>query len=1059
MAIDKSMKTKSHGKVLAYIFIVGSLCSFALFFWVLDWEQQRLQARFESVATSYFSAIENEVGRHQEAVRSIANFHRSSDTTNRAAFAAFVSAVLLEHADTRALEWVPRVPHAERHEYEAQARRAGYDNFRFTENSASGELVTAQGRAEYFPVYFVEPYEGNERVLGFDLASDEVMREVLEEARDSGEMLVSKRITQQRMEGEPYAYTLLQPVYHGDVVPQTVAARRKLLEGYAIGVFRLADFIDEALQDSSHATLDVWVYDQVSPDERTLLYFRRGRTVEEGLLTTGDNGAGDAADMMLELELNHHGQQWGLLFRPSTEFLATMPFWRSWLILSAGILVTLLVMLILYREQRYTRMLVRNAHILSQEKDESEQRYSLLFDSNNDALFVVKISAEHGPGKFIDVNQAMCQRLGYSKDELLEMTPMDINLPGMEDELQSCVHYVLQHKSRLFETVHVTRSGKKIPVEINIRMLDGRDGSLFIGCARDITKRRRVHEEAIEAKEWEMAKLSSALEQTADSIMITDRHGVIEYVNPAFEAITGFSKEEACGNSPSIIKSGRNDKKEYERLWLGILRGEVYRNVLINRKKDGSLYYEEKTISPLKDSNGKITHFISSGKDITERMQSEERLHHLAYHDILTDLPNRVLLVERINNAIKQARGAEQRCAVMFIDLDRFKNINDTLGHSVGDLLLQKVPARLLSCVRDRDTVARFGGDEFALLLEKVPNSEAVAKVAEKLIEVLSQPYEIHNQKLYLSASIGISISPDDSTDANTLIKNADTAMYRAKDTGRNNYQFYSTDMGARAFERLSLETSLRYAQERNEFELFYQPQVSMESGRIVGAEALIRWHHPDLGLVAPDKFIPLLEDTGLIIDVGAWILNAACKQGKAIIGLTGAPFRMAVNLSGKQFRDEALVDVIREAIDEHQFPPSLLDIEITETVLMQNDKVSLANISLLKELGVQLSIDDFGTGYSSLSYLKRFPVDMIKIDRSFIRDVTSDSEDAAIVTAVIAMAHSLKLEVVAEGVEEQGQVDFLSYYACDYLQGYLFSQPLPANEFHALLMSEDNSA
>ncbi len=1046
--LEKDVKTKRSRRALFYILVVGVLFSTLLFILMQKWEQQRVQVHFESAASSYLAAINNEASQHQVMVSSIANFHRSLDAVNRVAFSAFSSAVLLEHDDVQALEWVPRVPHAVRSEYEESAWRAGFGKFRFTERAAGGELVTARSRDEYYPVYYVEPYQGNERILGFDLASDPVKREALERARDSGEITISKRINLMPGGASEQGYLMFKPVYR-TAMPQTVAARRQQLQGFSVGVFRLGDFIDEALHDSAHAALNLWVYDQVSPGVRELLYFRGAEAVPNAGLSA--NG------MVLEIAREQHGRKWVFHFQPSERFWAMESFWRSWLVLCLGLAMTLLVLLFLYRGQRYTQMVEHDARLLAQEKNESEQRYQQLFDSNNDALFVVEIGDDLKPGKFFDVNAAMCRRLGYSKEELLQLSPMDINRPGMEEELALCISHVLADKEYMVETTHVTKGGKEIPVEINLKMFDSHERNLIIGCARDITKRYKVQEEQMEAHEWEMAKLSSAIEQTADSIMITDRHGVIEYVNPAFEEITGYSREEACGSSPSIIKSGRNEEKMYESLWETIMSGSVYRNVLINRRKDGVLYYEEKTISPLKDSNGKITHFISSGKDITERMQSEERLHHLAYHDILTDLPNRVFLVERINNAIKQARGAEQRCAVLFIDLDRFKNINDTLGHGVGDLLLQAVPARLLSCVRDRDTVARFGGDEFALLLEKVPNSEAVAKVAAKLVDVLSKPYEIHNQALYLSASIGISLSPDDSTDATTLIKNADTAMYRAKDNGRNNYQFYSTDMGARAFERLSLETSLRYALERGEFELFYQPQVAMESNNIIGAEALIRWHHPDLGLVSPDKFIPLLEDTGLIIDVGAWVLNTACKQGKAVIDLTGEPIRMAVNLSGKQFRDEKLIEIMSGAIDEHQFPAALLDVEITETVLMQNDKTSLANIHALKALGVQLSIDDFGTGYSSLSYLKRFPVDVIKIDQTFIRDVTSDSEDAAIVTAVIAMAHSLKLEVVAEGVENQAQVDFLSYYACDYLQGFLFSKPLPEQAFHALLISENS--
>ena len=1054
MDTKKRVKLASPRRSLLYILLAGLIFSLVLFFWVRDWERQQIQFSFEALASSYVSAIDNEISRHQEAINSVANFHHSLNAANRAAFHAFANAVLLEHRDIQALEWVPRVSHAKRDEYELKARQAGFKAFRFTERSMGSGLVKASIRDEYFPVYYVAPYESNKRALGFDLASNPARREALLQARDSGMTVATGRIRLVQDEtDEQYGYLMFRPVYKG-TFPLTIESRRAQLQGYALGVFKIDSFVQEALQDSAHGTLDLWVYDQVGTGASELLYFRENTKDEATASFLPAPIAG--SDLVFEAVLNRHGRSWLFEFKPSAHFLNEVSSEKAWIVLAAGIVLTCFMVSIIHRRERYTQMVEQNSQLLAQEKNESEQRYLHLFESNNDALFVVEINEETGPGKFIDVNEAMCYRLGYSKDELLQMSPVDINIAGMEVELQACVTHVLEHKSHMFETVHVTKDGRKIAVEINIRALDGHNELLFIGCARDVTQRQKAHAKQLEAREWEMEKLSSALEQTADSIMITDRDGVIEYVNPGFEEITGFSRAEASGKKPTIIKSGRNTSEEYAQLWRTIIQGDVYRNVLINRKKDGSLYYEEKTISPLKDSDGNITHFISSGKDITERMQAEERLHHLAYHDILTDLPNRVLLVERISNAIKQSRGAEQRCAVLFIDLDRFKNINDTLGHGIGDLLLQAIPERLLSCVRDRDTVARFGGDEFALLLEKVPSSDAVAKVASKLIEVLSKPYLVHNQKLYLTASIGISLSPDDSTDANTLIKNADTAMYRAKDTGRNNYQFYSKDMGVRAFERLSLETNLRYAMERNEFELFYQSLVAMGSGEIVGAEALIRWHHPELGLVSPDKFIPLLEDTGLIIEVGDWVINTACQQGSAVIKLTGKPFRIAVNLSGKQFRDEQLVEVVQRAVEVHQFPVSLLDIEITETVLMQNDRVSLANIGALKELGVHLSIDDFGTGYSSLSYLKRFPVDIIKIDRAFIRDVTKDPEDAAIVTAVIAMAHSLKLKVVAEGVEDNAQVEFLRHYACDYLQGFLFSTPLPEKEFHQLLVTKD---
>ncbi len=561
---------------------------------------------------------------------------------------------------------------------------------------------------------------------------------------------------------------------------------------------------------------------------------------------------------------------------------------------------------------------------------------------------------------------------------------------------------------------------------------------------RDISERRQA--------QAQMVKLSSALEQIADSVIITNRQGVIEYVNPAFEATTGYSREEAIGNKPSLVKSGRHGPEFYQQLWRTILRGEIYRDMFINRKKDGALYYEEKTITPLKDSAGGISHFVSTGKDITRRMEAEERLHHLAYHDMLTNLPNRALFMDRIEHAMSRRRGGTQRLALLFLDLDRFKNINDTLGHDVGDRLLQTIALRIMQCVREGDTVARFGGDEFAILLEDVASSDAVGQVARKFIEVIEKPIEVEGHELFATASIGISFFPDDADNANILLKNADTAMYRAKDTGRNTYQFYSREMGTKAFERLSLETSLRHALDRGEFLLHYQPQIDIQSGRIIGVESLIRWQHPELGLVQPLKFIPLLEETGLIVPVGEWILETACEQLKSWHEVHGVLPRLSINLSGRQFFDPGLKMQLDLLLRKSGLEPHVLELEITETVLMQNDRATRENLGALQELGLRLSIDDFGTGYSSLSYLKRFPIDTLKIDRSFIRDLTIDPDDAAIVSAIIVMAHSLKLEVIAEGVETREQLDFLRAKQCDAMQGYLFSKPVSTQELGRLL-------
>lgn len=569
------------------------------------------------------------------------------------------------------------------------------------------------------------------------------------------------------------------------------------------------------------------------------------------------------------------------------------------------------------------------------------------------------------------------------------------------------------------------------------------DEECLLVIAQDVTERRQA--------EMHMKKLSSALEQTADAVMIANREGILEYVNHAFVVTTGYPVEEVLGKRPNILNSGKQGTEFYRELWNTILAGRVYSDVFINKRKDGSFYYEEKTITPLKDGNGAITHFVSTGHDITERMQTQERLQFLAHHDVLTGLPNRSLFLDRLKQSLSQARWHKRLVAVLFFDADRFKNINDTLGHDVGDQLLQAIAQRLVGSLRERDTVARFGGDEFVMVLNDIASSSDVGQLAKKILAAMQPPFVVNNVTLHVTASIGISLFPADGEEAGGLLSKADVAMYRAKDLGRNHYQFYSTEMGARALERLSMENSLRLALERDQFVLHYQPQVDVSDGRIIGVEALLRWQHPDTGLVSPLEFIPLLEETGLIIPVGEWVLHTACAQ-LAQWRKNGCDLRMAVNLSSIQFNSPGLLQVITDTLVANQLSPECLELEITESILMRRDGSAAAILMSLDEMGIHLGLDDFGTGYSSLSYLRRFPIHTLKIDRSFIRDIPDDAEDSAITHAIIVMGKTLKLELIAEGVETKIQADYLQSLGCHIMQGFLFSQPLPAVEVTKLL-------
>ncbi len=592
--------------------------------------------------------------------------------------------------------------------------------------------------------------------------------------------------------------------------------------------------------------------------------------------------------------------------------------------------------------------------------------------------------------------------------------------------------------------------GAEVRVSINAHRLRGPGVPLQVweGTVRNVTEQRRA--------EARMYQLSSALEQTADVVMITDRDGVIDYVNPAFTAITGYSRDETVGQTPKLLNSGRHDRRFYKRMWEQILAGQVFNEVFVNRRKNGSLYYEAKTITPVTGEHGQVINFISTGKDVTEQMETQEQLRFLAEHDMLTELPNRQVLLERIRQALARARRRERLVAVLFMDLDQFKYINDSLGHEVGDELLMQIANRLLAHVREGDTVARFGGDEFVIVVDDVGCAEEITAIADKLLKALAPTFKFDGMELYVTASIGISVFPGDGPDSETLLRNADNAMYRAKESGRNAYRFYSGDMSARAFERLTLENSLRNALDRDQFELFYQPQVRVRDRGVVGMEALLRWNHPEFGIVSPAEFIPLLEETGLILPVGNWVLHQACAQMRRWLDAGIVQGRMAVNISARQFTDAGFLHAVQRTLTTCGLDAERLELEMTESIFLRDSQATSDMLRALDDLGVTLAIDDFGTGYSSLSYLKRFPIRTLKIDRSFIRDITEDADDEALSAAILAMAQRLDLRVVAEGVETEAQLQMLRTFGCELVQGYLFSRPLAAPQMERYLGNAD---
>ena len=574
---------------------------------------------------------------------------------------------------------------------------------------------------------------------------------------------------------------------------------------------------------------------------------------------------------------------------------------------------------------------------------------------------------------------------------------------------------------------------------------------------RAVAKSKQLSTDLLNSQE-DLRLAETVFANSSEGLMITDVQENILAVNKAFTRITGFSAEEAINQTPRILKSHKQDEAFYQKMWQALNSEGCWQGELWNRRKNGSLFAQWLTIHAYRNLDGDTERYICLFRDITEDKSTQDHIRHLAYYDALTDLANRSLLEDRMCNAIFQAKRNASHLAVLFIDLDRFKTINDSLGHQFGDKLLQQVAKRLKSCVRESDTVARLGGDEFIVLLTGFSCLERVTNVMSRISNSLKEKFSIEHHLFSVSASTGISLYPKDGHEPEVLLKHADTAMYQAKEAGGNNYQFFNRQMNQEAVERMEIEHHLLDALKSQQLKLYFQPQVDIKSGQIIGFEALIRWLHPSKGMLSPDSFIPIAEESDLILALGDWVLMEACRQGRILQEMGIKDIKVAVNLSARQFgKNYDLIASVRSALEQSGLPPDLLELEITETVLMQYQETSVETLGFLHDMGISLSLDDFGTGYSSLSYLRYFPVDTIKIDRSFISNVTEDPESNTIVSAIIKLAHNLKLKIIAEGVETEAQLDYLQKHECEIFQGYLCSKPVPAIQLIKLLQNHSN--
>ena len=649
-------------------------------------------------------------------------------------------------------------------------------------------------------------------------------------------------------------------------------------------------------------------------------------------------------------------------------------------------------------------------------------------------------------GQILMANPAMETLTGYSPNELVGQN-VDIFLPAQmrARHAQSMRGYFMAPHPRamgLIDLKLLRRDGQMVPVDISLGNWEDEGSRHAIAYIRDLSERKQAHKAIQESTQ----RLSLHFQLTPLAMIEWDTNFCVVDWNPAAESIFGHTKAQALGRHAMELVIPESARPQVAQTWESLLTGsDGSRSTNENRTREGKTIYCEWYNTQLIDADGRVIGVASLAQDVTAQKLASERISYLAYYDDLTGLPNRMLFKERLSQAFIEADRKEHFVAILFLDIDHFKVVNDTLGHELGNLLLQATGKRLQGCFGSGDTVARFGGDEFAVILAEVGTVDDVAQVAQEVVERFKKPIDILGHELFVTFSVGIALYLGDDGDVETLLRNADSAMYSSKAAGRNSYQFYSAAMTERSTQHLALQTGLRRALDKGEFLLHYQPQLECVSGRIIGVEALLRWQNPDKGMISPAQFIPVAEETGLIVPIGEWVLRTACLQAKAWQEQGLPPMRMAVNLSARQFKDPRFAQRVMEILNETGLDPQYLELEITESILV--DGLDSVNAILLdfKRAGIMISLDDFGTGYSSLSYLKRFPIDKLKIDQSFVREVLTDADDASLVRAVIAMARALRLRVIAEGVETQGHLDFLRADGCDEIQGYHIARPMPA--------------
>lgn len=1018
------------------IFIAGLTITGVAWQHERDASMKELRGQFDFSLREAVSRIEQRVASYEQMLHGVQGLFAASGVFDREAFRDYVAALNLDanFSGIQAIgaeEWVTadgKEDHIER------MRRLGFADY---------AIRPAGERHEYVPIIMREPYIGRNRIaFGFDPWAEINRRSAMEKARDTGMAVISGKVRldlDNDAQAQP-SFIMYLPVYARGKPQATLDERRASLMGWVHASFRMNDII-ASLYGEQPLGVAFAVYDGVAPSAGTMLY----------------QSATDAAQHKPPLisateYLVVAGHNWTLTMRTQDDFDDRFGRNAETQTVLTGAGLSVLLALLAWMLMSSRRRAIRLAGKMTSELRASEEQFRAIADCT------VNWEVWWGlDGKPRWINPSVLQYTGYTVEECMAMPDFRSQLIHTEDfarvmpELDKGLR---GERGDDLEFRCLRKDGSVFWLSVSWVPITDANGAFtgFRTSGRDITERKQTEAEL---------RIAAVSFDSLEGMMVTDAHSKILRVNQAFSAITGFAAEEVIGKTPRLLRSDRHGPAFYRAIWDSVRQTGGWQGEIWNRRKNGKVYPEWLTISAVKGDDGVVTHYVGTHHDITERKIAEERIRELAFFDALTRLPNRTLLLDRLKQAIAASTRNRTSSALLFIDLDHFKTLNDTLGHDKGDLLLKQVAQRLAVSVRANDTVARVGGDEFVVVLESLHRSAEEAAnqtraIGEKILSVLDSPYQLSEVEYRNTASIGATVFRGRQASIDELLKQADLAMYKSKETGRNVMSFFDPAMQTVVLERAALEAGLRKAIEGGQLVLHYQAQV-VEGGRVTGAEALVRWQHPQRGMVPPGEFIPLAEETGLILSLGNWVMETACTQLSRWAQRAGtAHLSIAVNVSAQQFREPDFVNTVLAIITRTGANPHRLKVELTESLLVDNVEDIIQKMYVLKARGVQFSLDDFGTGYSSLSYLKRLPLNQLKIDQSFVRDVLIDPNDASIARTIVALAQSLGLGVIAEGVETDAQRSFLAEAGCHAYQGYFFCRPMPPDAFEQFVLAFD---